>query len=192
MCSMEPKKCSLVPKVCCMVPKMCGTVPNMTSIVPKMWGMGQKMRGMVQTMCGRVPKCAAWGHKCEVLCRKCAAWCWKCGAWRKKCEAWCLEMVLPVIKQTILTFFREILNLEGHQNRCIALKVTSILLNGWIFPTGGVASRRVCACSLRNRLVSTPWQTNFQATAERFKSQYGLLKKPEKDCFQMLEAYFQT
>ena len=50
-------------------------------------------------------------------------------------------MVLPVIKQTIST---EILNLEGHLNHCIGSKVTAILLNGWILPTGGVASGRVC------------------------------------------------
>jgi len=65
-----------------------------------------------------------------------------------------LKMVLPVIKQTILTFFQKILNLEGHQNRCIHSKVTGILMNGWILPTGGVASGGVCACSLRSRLVS--------------------------------------
>ena len=43
----------------------------------------------------------------------------------------------------------EILNLEGHQNRCIGSKVTAILLNGWILPTGGVALGRVCpaACA---------------------------------------------
>ena len=42
-----------------------------------------------------------------------------------------------------------ILNLEGHLNRCIGLKVMAILLNGWIFPTGGVASGRICpaACA---------------------------------------------
>ena len=54
-------------------------------------------------------------------------------------------MVLPVIKITILTFFLEILNVEGHQNRCLDSKVTRILLNGWILPSGGVASGRVCA-----------------------------------------------
>ena len=53
-------------------------------------------------------------------------------------------MVLPVISQNILTFFLEIQNLEGHQNRCIGSKVTVILLNGLILPTGGVASGRVC------------------------------------------------
>ena len=64
-----------------------------------------------------------------------------------------LKMVLPVIKPTILTFSSEILNLEGHQNRCIGSKVTAILLNGWILPNGGASLGRVCACSLRSRLV---------------------------------------
>ena len=31
--------------------------------------------------------------------------------------------------------FSEILNLEGHLNRCIGSKVMAILLNGWILPT---------------------------------------------------------
>ena len=33
--------------------------------------------------------------------------------------------------------FSYILNLEGHQNSCIGLKVTVILMNGWILPTSG-------------------------------------------------------
>ena len=64
-----------------------------------------------------------------------------------------LKMVLQVMKQTIYTFFSEMLNLEGHQNRCIGSKVTAILMNGWILPTGGASLGRVCACSLRSRLV---------------------------------------
>ena len=48
----------------------------------------------------------------------------------------------------------DILNPEGHQSCCIGSKVTAILLNEWILPTGGVALGRVCACSLRSRLVS--------------------------------------
>ena len=63
-------------------------------------------------------------------------------------------MVLPVIKQPILTFFSEILNPEGHQNRITGSKVTAILVKGYILPIGGVALGRVCACSLRSRLVS--------------------------------------
>ena len=42
---------------------------------------------------------------------------------------------------------------EGHQNPISGSKVTTILLKGWIFPIGGLALGRVCACSLRNRLV---------------------------------------
>ena len=42
-------------------------------------------------------------------------------------------------------------------NRIIGSKVTAILLNGWVLPVDGVASGRVCACSLCSlcsRLVS--------------------------------------
>ena len=51
------------------------------------------------------------------------------------------------------TIFLEILNPEGHQNRINGLKVTAILLNGWILPIGGASSGRVCSCSLRSSLV---------------------------------------
>ena len=47
----------------------------------------------------------------------------------------------------ITIFVKEILNLKGHQNRITGLRVTAILLNGWIFPIGqsGEASPwRVC------------------------------------------------
>ena len=47
-----------------------------------------------------------------------------------------------------VAIFLEILNLEG-----IGSRVTAILLNGWTLPIGEAASRRVCACSLRSRLV---------------------------------------
>ena len=47
-------------------------------------------------------------------------------------------------KTNYIDFFSEILNLAGHLNCCISSKVTTILLNGWIFPTGEVASGRVC------------------------------------------------
>ena len=33
------------------------------------------------------------------------------------------------------------------------LVLTAILLKGWIWPIGGVASRGVCSCSLRSSLV---------------------------------------
>jgi hypothetical protein len=45
------------------------------------------------------------------------------------------------------------LNPEGQQNAINNSKVTVILLKGWILPISGVASGRVCACSLRSRLV---------------------------------------
>ena len=44
-------------------------------------------------------------------------------------------------------------NPEGHQDPITGSKVTTILLKGMILPIGGVASGRVCACSLRSRLV---------------------------------------
>ena len=45
------------------------------------------------------------------------------------------------------------LNPEGHQNPISGSKVTAILVKGWILPIGGASSGRVCACSLRSRLV---------------------------------------
>ena len=58
-------------------------------------------------------------------------------------------MFIPVKKPAMLTFYLEIINLEGHLNHCIGSKVTVILQNGCILPTGGVASGRVCpaACA---------------------------------------------
>ena len=47
----------------------------------------------------------------------------------------------------------DFLNPEGHQNPFSGSKVTAILLKGLILTIGGVASGRVCACSLRSRLV---------------------------------------
>ena len=38
-----------------------------------------------------------------------------------------------------VTIDKEILNLEGHLNHIFGLKVTAILLNGWIFPIGGAS-----------------------------------------------------
>ena len=49
---------------------------------------------------------------------------------------------------------KNFLNPKGHQNPISGSKGTAILLKGWILPTGGASSRRVCACSLRSRLVS--------------------------------------
>ena len=43
---------------------------------------------------------------------------------------------------------KNFLNSEGHQNHISGSKVTTILLKGWIWPIGGVASGRVCGCSL--------------------------------------------
>ena len=48
--------------------------------------------------------------------------------------------------------FEYILNFEGNPNHLTGLSWV-ILLNGWILPIDVVASERVCACSLRSRLV---------------------------------------
>ena len=55
-----------------------------------------------------------------------------------------------------------------HPNRITGSKVTAILLNGWILPTGGASLGRVCAWSLHSRLVlhvlysliRTTWNSN--------------------------------
>ena len=49
------------------------------------------------------------------------------------------------------------LNPEGHQNPISGSKVTAILLKWWILPIVGASSGRVCACSLRSRLVYRLW-----------------------------------
>ena len=38
------------------------------------------------------------------------------------------------------TIFLEILNLEWHPSRITGSRVTAILLNGWILPTGGASA----------------------------------------------------
>ena len=40
----------------------------------------------------------------------------------------------------MLPFFKEILNLKGHQNCITGSKVTAILLNAWILPIGGASA----------------------------------------------------
>ena len=49
--------------------------------------------------------------------------------------------------------FQKNLNLEEHLNRFTASKVMAIFVNGGVISRGDVASGRVCACSLRSRLV---------------------------------------
>ena len=54
-----------------------------------------------------------------------------------------------LVKTNYIDSFSEILDLEGHLNRCIGSKVTAILQNGSILVTGGAASGRICppACA---------------------------------------------
>ena len=47
----------------------------------------------------------------------------------------------------------EILNLEGHPNCTTGLRVTAILLNGWILPIGGASSVEGLGSTGRPRLV---------------------------------------
>ena len=47
-----------------------------------------------------------------------------------------------------------ILNFKGYTNLTIGSTLTAFFLDGWILPICGVASERVCACSLCRRLVS--------------------------------------
>ena len=44
-------------------------------------------------------------------------------------------------------------NSEGHQNIVSCVKVTAILLKGWILSIDEVALGRICACNLRSRLI---------------------------------------
>ena len=59
------------------------------------------------------------------------------------CHAQTVQNGASSRKTNYFDIFSEILNLEGNLNRCIGSKVTAILLNGWILPSGGVASGRV-------------------------------------------------
>ena len=51
---------------------------------------------------------------------------------------------------------------EGHPNCITGSRITAILLNGWTLPIGEAAFGRVCACSLRSRLVYI-WSGRTQA-----------------------------
>ena len=39
-----------------------------------------------------------------------------------------------------VAIFEDIINLEGHLSRITGSRVTAILLNGWILPTGGASA----------------------------------------------------
>ena len=59
-----------------------------------------------------------------------------------------------IYKIDYVIVIKNFLNPKGHQHPISGLKVMAILLKGWILPIGGVASGRVCACSLCSRLVT--------------------------------------
>ena len=56
---------------------------------------------------------------------------------------------------------KNFLNPEGHQNPISDSRVTAILLKRWILPIGGASLGRVCACSLRSRLVYIQLKATF-------------------------------
>ena len=62
-----------------------------------------------------------------------------------------LDQIGPVGRfgENYIDIFSLIPNLEGHLNGCIGSTIMAILLNGWIWPTAGVTSGRVClaACA---------------------------------------------
>ena len=57
----------------------------------------------------------------------------------------------------MLQFFRRFKIPKGIQIALLVQKLWRFLLNGWILPIGGASSGRVCACSLRSRLVKAPF-----------------------------------
>ena len=73
---------------------------------------------------------------------------------------------------------KNFLNPKGHQNPISGSKVTAVLLKGWIWPIsiGGVAFRRVCACRLRSRLVSS--SSHIYKIEEKAKVIHGQFISP--------------
>ena len=66
-----------------------------------------------------------------------------------------LEMVLPFIKLTLLRKCMELLISKG--KRHYWFKSAAILLDGPIFPIGGVAFARVCTCSFLIKSTEAQW-----------------------------------
>ena len=62
---------------------------------------------------------------------------------------------------------KSFLSPKGHQNPISGSNVTVILLKGWILSIGEFASGRVCACSLRSRLVIFQCINNYSFTPIR-------------------------
>ena len=71
----------------------------------------------------------------------------------RRCHAQTGKDSFSSYKIDYVIVIKNFLNPEGHQHPISGSKVTAILLKGLIWPIGGAASGRVCACSLRNRLV---------------------------------------
>ena len=78
-----------------------------------------------------------------------------------------------------VSIFLELLNLKGHLICFIGSKVTTILVNGGILPSGGVALGRVCACILRSGLVSLlSSQLNLVEQVAHFHWADSVIKSP--------------
>ena len=79
---------------------------------------------------------------------------------------------------------KNFLNPEGHQNSTSTLKVTAILLKGWILPIGGALAGEALPCSLRSRLVLilTMWFAGQATKSVKYVtfSHLRLLYKPNK------------
>ena len=83
-----------------------------------------------------------------------------------------LEIALPVIKKDYIIMIKKFLIPEGHQNPVSGSKDTAILLKGWIWPIGGVASGRVCAYSLHSRLLFKSYNKHGQTKTTMFGINY--------------------
>ena len=70
-------------------------------------------------------------------------------------------------KKDYVIVLKNFLNPKGHQNPISGSNVTVILLKGWILSIGEFASGRVCACSLRSRLVIFQCINNYSFTPIR-------------------------
>ena len=78
-------------------------------------------------------------------------------------------------KTNYFEIYLEILNLEGHLNHCICSEVAAILLNGWILPTGGVATGRVCpAASAAGLFINNSRKSNQLNVAYHYNLLYNV------------------
>ena len=87
----------------------------------------------------------------------------------RRCHAQTVKNGASSDKTSYIDILPEILNHKRHKNRWIGSKVKTILLNGWILPTGGGVLGRVCACSRGARVLER---------CDISRSIYGILSSP--------------